>query len=93
MKMSVQAAIQAIRNINNDNDLRSVIDAIKLQRQFLAVQNIRSVTVGDTVQFDARGRTITGEVIKVNRKNVKVREAGYGTWNVPANMLAVVETA
>lgn len=91
--MSVQAAIQAIRNINNDDDLRSVIDAIKLQRQFLAVQTIRSVTVGDTVQFTARGRVITGEVIKVNRKNVKVKEGGYTTWNVPANMLTVVETA
>ena len=91
--MSVQAAIQAIRNINNDDDLRSVIDAIKLQRQFIAVQTIRSVTVGDTVQFTARGRVITGEVMKVNRKNVKVKEGGYTTWNVPANMLTVVETA
>jgi len=92
--MSVQTAIQAIRNCNTDNELRQIIDAVKLQRQFLAVQTIRSVTVGDTVQFTARGRVVTGEVMKVNRKNVKVREQNsFTTWNVPANMLTQVETA
>ena len=91
--MTAQTAITAIRNINNDSDLLQVIDAIKLQRQYIARQNIRSITVGDAVEFTARGRTIRGEVIKVNRKNVKVREQGYGTWNVPANMLTVTETA
>jgi hypothetical protein len=91
--MSVQTAIQAIRNCNTDDELRQVIAAVKLQRQFISVQNIRSVTVGDTVQFAARGRAITGEVVKVNRKNVKVRERGsFTTWNVPASMLTVKET-
>ena len=92
--MSVQTAIQAIRNCNTDDELRQVIEAVKLQRQFLAVQNIRSTTVGDTVQFTARGRLVTGEVMKVNRKNVKVRERGsFTVWNVPASMLTQVETA
>ena len=91
--MSVQTAIQAIRNCNTDDELRQVIEAVKLQRQFIAVQTIRTITVGDTVQFAARGRMVTGEVMKVNRKNVKVKEAGYGIWNVPANMLTQVETA
>jgi len=91
--MSVQTAIQAIRNINNNDDLAQVIDAVKLQRQFISVQAVRSFAVGDTVEFTARGRVIQGEVIKVNRKNIKVREAGYGTWNVPAAMLRQAETA
>jgi hypothetical protein len=92
--MSVQAAIQAIRNCTTDAELRSVIEAVKLQRQFISVQTIRSVAMGDTVQFAARGRVITGEVVKVNRKNVKVREQNsFTTWNVPASMLTQVETA
>ena len=91
--MSVQAAIQAIRNCTTDAELRSVIEAVKLQRQFISVQTIRSVAMGDAVEFTARGRVIKGEVIKVNRKNIKVREAGYGVWNVPASMLTQVETA
>jgi len=88
--MSVQTAINAIRNINNNDELAQVIDAVKLQRQFISMQNIRSVVAGDTVQFTARGRVVTGEVVKVNRKNVKVRE-GFTTWNVPAAMLEKVE--
>jgi len=90
--MSVQTAITAIRNCNNNDELAQIIDAVKLQRQFISMQNIRSVNVGDTVEFTARGRVITGEVVKVNRKNVKVRE-GFTTWNVPAAMLAVVDAA
>lgn len=87
---NVQTAITAIRNCNTDDELKQVIDAIKMQRQFISMQNIRSVRVGDAVEFDARGRTITGTVTKVNRKNVKVKEDGYGTWNVPAAMLRQV---
>lgn len=89
--MDVQDTINAIRNVNSNDELNQIIDAVKLQRQFIAKKTIRSVVVGDAVEFVARGRTVIGEVVKVNRKNVKVREAGFGTWNVPANMLSVAE--
>jgi hypothetical protein len=89
--MTVQTAIKAIRNVDTDDELKQIVDAVKLQRQFISMQNIRSVVVGDTVEFEARGRTVQGTVAKVNRKNVKVKEAGFGTWNVPASMLKRVE--
>lgn len=89
---AVQDAITAIRNCNSDDELRQIIEAVKLQRQFISVQNIRSVAVGDTVSFTARGRAVQGTVEKVNRKNVKVRETGtFTVWNVPASMLKQVE--
>jgi len=91
--MSVQTAITAIRNCKSNDELNQIIDAVKLQRQFISVQAVRSFAVGDTVEFTARGRVIQGTVTKVNRKNIKVREAGYGTWNVPAAMLRQAETA
>jgi hypothetical protein len=89
--MSVQTAITAIRNCNTEDELAQIVDALKLQRQFISKQNIRSIAVGDTVEFTARGNVVTGTVIKVNRKNVKVREDGYGIWNVPASLLRRVE--
>ena len=91
--MSVQTAIQAIRNCTDNDELNQIIEAIKLQRQFISVQAVRSFTVGDSVEFTARGRVIRGTVEKVNRKNIKVREQGYGVWNVPASMLRQAETA
>ena len=85
--MTVQTAINAIRNCNTNDELKQIVDAVKLQRQFISMQNIRSVVVGDTVEFEARGRTVQGTVTKVNRKNVKVEEAGFASWTVPAAML------
>ena len=89
---TVQTAVTAIRNMNND-ELAQVIEAVKLQRTWLARTTARALNVGDTVEFAARGRVIRGEVMKVNRKNIKVFEDDYRVWNVPASMLKVVDTA
>lgn len=88
----VQIAITEIRNMNND-ELNQVIEAIKLQRTWLARTTARAMAVGDTVEFDARGRTVRGTITKINRKTVVVREQGYGQWKVTASLLRVVETA
>lgn len=88
----VQKAITEIRNMNND-ELNQVIEAIKLQRNWLARTTARAMAVGDTVEFEARGRVVTGVVTKINRKTVIVREAGYGNWKVTASLLKVVDTA
>ena len=88
----VQTAITEIRNMNND-ELNQVIEAIKLQRTYLARTTARAMAIGDTVEFDARGRTIRGVVTKINRKTVVVREQGYGQWKVTASMLRMVEPA
>ena len=92
--MSVQAAIQAIRNCNTNDELNQIVEALKLQRQFIGAQAIRSFRVGDTVSFteSRRGLTVTGKVTKINRKTVIVNE-GYTNWNVPAAMLRQAETA
>ena len=88
---NVQTAITAIRNMTND-EINQVVEAIKLQRTFNARTATRALSVGDTVEFEARGRTITGTVTKINRKTVVVREQGYGQWKVTASLLKVVDT-
>ena len=92
MSQKLQEAITAIYNLDND-ELDQAILAVKQRRQFLTRSAIRVLRVNDTVEFEARGRTVRGTVIKVNQKNVKVREQGYGTWNVPASMLRHVVDA
>ena len=88
----VQTAVDAIRNMNND-ELNQVIEAVKLQRTWLARTMTRAMAVGDTVEFTGRGgRTVTGTVTKINRKTVIVNE-GYTNWKVPASLLRVVEAA
>jgi uncharacterized protein YkvS len=85
---NVQTAITAIRNMNND-EINQVVEAIKLQRTFNARTASRALSVGDTVEFDARTRgIITGTVEKINRKTVQVRcNRTQGLWKVTASML------
>ena len=89
---NVQTAVEAIRNSNND-ELNQIVEAIKLQRTYLARTTARAMAIGDTVEFDARGRVVRGTVTKINRKTVVVREQGYGQWRVTASLLRVVEAA
>ena len=67
-----------------------VAERVKLQRTFVQNQNRRTLVIGDAVEFVARGVLISGEVTKINRKTVMVRQAGFGNWKVPAEMLKKV---
>lgn len=89
---TVQKAITEIRNMNND-ELNQVLEAVKMQRAWLARTIARAMAVGDTVEFQARvGRTVQGTVTKINRKTVIV-DANHTSWKVPASLLKVVDTA
>ena len=87
---NVQTAVTAIRAMNND-ELNQVIEAIKLQRTWLARQQTATLAVGDTVKFQGRGgRKVVGTVTKINRKTVIVKD-GYTNWRVTASLLTRVE--
>jgi hypothetical protein len=75
-----------------NEQLNSIVSAIKYRRGQIVKENKRSIIMGDVVRFvnPRSGRTHQGNVVKINIKNVKVRE-GYTTWTVPANMLTVAE--
>ena len=85
---NVQTAIAAIRNMNND-EINQVVEAIKLQRTFIARTTARSLMVGDIVSFNGRGgATVTGRVTKINRKTVLVKDSASNTvWRVTASLL------
>ena len=74
-------------NLSND-ELNSVIDAVKYARAQMTKQKTRSFRVGDTVKFTSNrnGITYTGTVNKVKIKNILVK-TGSSLFNVPANML------
>jgi len=80
-------------NFTNEQ-LDSIVMAIKFARNQIATQNKRSLWSGDTVKFTSSrtGETVIGTVQKINRKFIVVRENGNRnlTWRVPANMLEAV---
>jgi hypothetical protein len=92
-QLSIQDVNSAIMFGSFTNEqLNSIASAIKYRRAQVTKENKRSIVLGDVVKFvnPRSGRTHQGSVVKINIKNVKVRE-GLTTWNVPASMLTVAE--
>ena len=89
MSVSIQDINLTILSSGFTNEqLTSITDAIAFARGQLAKRNVFTLRAGAKVQFtsSSQGRVIVGEVKKVNRKFVIVRE-GMMNWRVPANML------
>jgi hypothetical protein len=97
MSNLVTRAVELIYQMDNAQ-INEIVEALKLKRQYLARQATRAVTLGDTVEFDARGRKVIGTVTKVNQKTLQVREAPRGNllgtnWKVTASLVRKVEVA
>jgi len=93
--MSIQTVNAEILAGNFTNDqLSSIIDAVKFARAKLGRQSIRSLSLGDNVNFTSNktGQNYTGVVTKIAIKYVTVKTIN-GLWKVPANMLTLVEDA
>ena len=77
-------------NLSNE-EINSVVEAVKYARAQMTKQKTRSFRVGDTVKFTSNrnGITYTGTVDKVKIKNILVRTPN-SLFNVPANMLEAV---
>jgi small-conductance mechanosensitive channel len=91
--MSIQTVTAEILQGNFTNDqLSSIIDSVKYARSKLTRHTIRSLQVGDNVNFNSakQGRNVTGVVTKIAIKYVTVSTVS-GLWRVPANMLSVIE--
>jgi hypothetical protein len=87
--MSIQTVNAEILAGNFTNEqLSSVIDAVKFARARLSEQNKRALRLGGAVKFTSTktGMTLQGTVDKIAIKYVTVRTT-QGLWRVPANML------
>lgn len=88
-----------IRDINcaileggfTNDQLSSIIDAVKFARSRLAEQTKRQLTIGTSVKFTSTktGVTLRGTVNKIAIKYVTVATQ-QGLWRVPASMLETV---
>lgn len=89
---TIQEINRAIINGKFTNDeLSSIIDAVKWNRSQLTRTVKRSLALGDNVSFNSSklGQNVQGTVTKIAIKYVTVRTSA-GLWKVPANMLEVV---
>jgi hypothetical protein len=90
--MSIQTINSEIIAGNFTNDqLSSIIDAVKFARARLGDKNKRALTIGSNVNFTSSktGQNYTGVVMKIAIKFVTVKTVA-GLWKVPASMLTVI---
>jgi hypothetical protein len=91
--MEIKQINQAIMFSDLSNDeLMSVIDAVKWKRATIAKLTKASLRIGDNVNFTSSktGQNVTGVVVKIAIKFVTVKTI-QGAWRVPANMLTKIE--
>ena len=89
--MKVQDINSAIiSGIYTNDDLNSIVNAIKFARAQLTKQQARSLRVGDQVRFSTRGNTFFGTIERVKLKNAFVKVGSSSRFNVPLNMLEAV---
>lgn len=92
-QLSIQDVNSAIMFGSFSNEqLESIAAAVKYRRAQINKETKRTLMLGDAVRFThpRTGRTHQGNVVKINIKNIKVRD-GVTMWNVPASMLSVAE--
>lgn len=88
MSNRVTKAIEAIYQLQSNDEINQVIEAIKLKRTALSRSVTRSVRIGDVVSFEGRRGIVTGKVTKVNRKTLVVDDSQTGTvWKVTASLV------
>jgi hypothetical protein len=91
--MNITAINTAILQGGFTNEqLTSVLDAVKYAKSQLSNQNIRALRVGDSVKFTntRTGEVLTGHITKISIKNLNVKTM-EGNWRVPANMVTPAE--
>jgi small-conductance mechanosensitive channel len=81
-----------LQGVWTNDQLTSMIDAVKFARARLTEQTKRNLCIGDTVNFNSTrtGQNVTGVVVKIAIKFVTVKTI-QGAWRVPANMLSKIE--
>jgi hypothetical protein len=85
---TIQQINEAIMFGNFTNDqLNSIVAALKYARAQRAKQQARALRAGDAVRFTSRGNIFFGTIERVKLKNAFVRVGNASRYNVPLNML------
>tara|TARA_B100000965_G_scaffold125470_1_gene104182 strand:+ start:1793 stop:2086 length:294 start_codon:yes stop_codon:yes gene_type:complete len=88
----LETAIAAMRDIDNQADLNELANVWKLQMNYIGAKAKRGLKKGDTVEWESRGITRVGKIVKMNQKTVEVQDMGATPFGrtvtrVPASMI------
>ena len=72
---------------------RLIVERLKLMSQAKSTREMVKFNIGELVEFEsADGDTISGRIIKLNKKTVSILTSGNHQWNVSPVFLRSAET-
>ena len=88
----MKKAINAINQIDNMEDLNTVIDVIRAKQKSLRASIVAAkkaaIVVGQTVNITSRKGSLTGTIVKLNRTKAIVKIDGR-EFNCPISIMEV----
>ena len=87
MNSSEMIAMENFLNKATDDQMQEIARMFNDARNLKVARAARSFTVGQQVSWVGRRGQMEGTVVKVLKKNVRVKTEADGVWNVTASML------
>ena len=79
--------IQAFFAEASDQQMSEIAQMFNDARNLKVARAARSFTVGQSVKWNGRKGAMSGTVVKVLKKNVRVKVSNGDMWNVTASLL------
>ena len=89
---NINEIVNFISSCNNE-DRKTIVDALNIQRRVANEQATKELYLGARVKFtSSKGRgIIEGIVTKINKKTVKLDCDEHGRWTVSPNLLTLIK--
>jgi len=87
LNKSEMSKIQAFLIEADSAQMSEIAQMFNDARNLKVARAARSFTVGQTVKWNGKRGSMSGTVIKVLKKNIRVKTKADGIWNVTASLL------
>jgi|TARA_B110000483_G_scaffold243009_1_gene330837 sRNA-binding protein len=84
---SEMSKLQAMLIEADSDQMSEIAEMFNDARNLKVARAARSFTVGQTVKWNGKRGSMSGTVVKVLKKNVRVSTKSDGIWNVTASLL------
>jgi sRNA-binding protein len=87
LNKSEMSKVQAFLVEASDEQMQEIAQMFNDARNLKVARAARSFTVGQSVKWTGKRGSMSGTVIKVLKKNIRVKTKADGIWNVTASLL------
>jgi small-conductance mechanosensitive channel len=88
-KEDLLTLMNIVPNLDMD-DIRRVYSILKDRQSRIQYQTTFKFNAGDRVQFNGKGRMVSGSITKINQKTIKVKADDNVLWTVSPSLLTKI---